>query len=87
METVEQKKVAKRDWTHYTIKSLAFWVVVAIIAGISFGMVNPAMAVKAKPGIDCFILFTKSSEKYGNTAFIYLISTSFCILWIIKLEH
>lgn len=59
METVEQKKVAKRDWTHYTIKSLAFWVVVAIIAGISFGMVNPAMAVKAKPGIDCFIQVLK----------------------------
>ncbi|MEZ7935170.1 MAG: cation:dicarboxylase symporter family transporter [Sulfurospirillum sp.] len=59
METVEQKKVVKRDWTHYTIKSLAFWVVVAIIAGISFGMVNPAMAVKAKPGIDWFIQVLK----------------------------
>ncbi|MBP1680654.1 MAG: C4-dicarboxylate transport protein [Proteobacteria bacterium] len=59
MKTVEEKKVVKRDWTHYTIKSLAFWVVVAIVAGVSFGMVDPAMAVKAKPGIDWFIQILK----------------------------
>ena len=45
----------RRDWKSYTIKSLAFWVVFAIIAGIVFGMVDPKMAVLAKPGIDWFI--------------------------------
>ncbi len=45
----------KRDWKSYTLKSLAFWVVVAIIGGIVFGMLNPQMAVAAKPGIDWFI--------------------------------
>ena len=51
--------VKKKDWTHYTLKSLAFWVVVAIIAGIAFGMVNPKMAIEAKPGIDWFIQILK----------------------------
>ena len=45
----------KKNWINYTIKSLAFWVVVAIIAGIIFGMVDPKLAVQAKPGIDWFI--------------------------------
>ena len=45
----------KRDWKSYTLKSLAFWVVAAIIGGIVFGMLNPQMAVAAKPGIDWFI--------------------------------
>ena len=45
----------KRDWKSYTLKSLAFWVVAAIIGGIVFGMLHPQMAVAAKPGIDWFI--------------------------------
>ncbi len=49
----------RRDWKSYTIKSLAFWVVFAIIAGIVFGMVDPKMAVLAKPGIDWFIQILK----------------------------
>ncbi len=49
----------RRDWKSYTIKSLAFWVVFAIIAGIIFGMVDPKMAVLAKPGIDWFIQILK----------------------------
>ena len=53
MEEILDKK--KKNWTNYTIKSLAFWVVVAIIAGIIFGVVNPKLAVQAKPGIDWFI--------------------------------
>ena len=53
MEEILNKK--KKNWTNYTIKSLAFWVVVAIIAGIIFGMVDPKLAVQAKPGIDWFI--------------------------------
>ncbi|MDX9900372.1 MAG: cation:dicarboxylase symporter family transporter [Aliarcobacter sp.] len=53
MEEILNKK--KKNWTNYTIKSLAFWVVVAIIAGIVFGVVNPKLAVQAKPGIDWFI--------------------------------
>ena len=53
---VEKKK---RDWKSYTVQSLAFWVVVAIIAGIVFGMVDPKLAVLAKPGIDWFIQILK----------------------------
>jgi aerobic C4-dicarboxylate transport protein len=53
LEEILDKK--KKNWTTYTIKSLAFWVVVAIIAGIIFGVVNPKLAVHAKPGIDWFI--------------------------------
>jgi aerobic C4-dicarboxylate transport protein len=53
LEEILDKK--KKNWTNYTIKSLAFWVVVAIIAGIIFGVVNPKLAVQAKPGIDWFI--------------------------------
>ncbi|NCD11168.1 MAG: cation:dicarboxylase symporter family transporter [Epsilonproteobacteria bacterium] len=49
----------KRDWKSYTIKSLAFWVVVAIIAGIGLGIVNPEMGVQTKPGIDWFIQILK----------------------------
>jgi len=51
--------IKKKDWMHYTIKSLAFWVVFAIIAGIAFGMVDPKMAIEAKPGIDWFIQILK----------------------------
>ncbi|AHJ11999.1 C4-dicarboxylate transport protein [Sulfurospirillum multivorans DSM 12446] len=51
--------VAKSDWKRYTLKSLAFWVVFAIITGILFGIYDPAMAVKAKPGIDWFIQILK----------------------------
>ena len=51
--------VKKKDWKSYTIKSLAFWVVFAIIAGIAFGMYDPKMAVQAKPGIDWFIQILK----------------------------
>ena len=47
--------VKKKDWKSYTIKSLAFWVVFAIIAGIAFGMYDPKMAIATKPGIDWFI--------------------------------
>jgi hypothetical protein len=53
LEQIEN--VEKKNWTNYTVKSLAFWVVVAIIAGIIFGMVDPKLAVQAKPGIDWFI--------------------------------
>ena len=52
MEQIEN--VEKKNWTNYTIKSLAFWVVVAIIAGIAFGMYDPKLAVQAKPGIVLF---------------------------------
>lgn len=51
--------VKKNDWMHYTIKSLAFWVVFAIIAGIAFGIYDPKMAIQAKPGIDWFIQILK----------------------------
>ena len=57
MEEILDKK--KKNWTNYTIKSLAFWVIVAIIAGIVFGVVNPKLAVQAKPGIDWFIQILK----------------------------
>ncbi|AFL67916.1 cation:dicarboxylate symporter family transporter [Sulfurospirillum barnesii] len=49
----------KRDWKSYTLKSLAFWVVVAIIAGIVLGSVSPELGVQTKPGIDWFIQILK----------------------------
>ncbi|WP_108558934.1 cation:dicarboxylate symporter family transporter [Arcobacter caeni] len=57
MEEILDEK--KKDWTNYTIKSLAFWVIVAIISGIVFGVINPKLAVEAKPGIDWFIQILK----------------------------
>ncbi|ACZ11591.1 cation:dicarboxylate symporter family transporter [Sulfurospirillum deleyianum] len=51
----EEVVIKKKDWKSYTIKSLAFWVVFAIIAGIVFGMYDPKMAIATKPGIDWFI--------------------------------
>ena len=53
MEQIESVK--KKSWIDYTVKSLAFWVVIAIIAGVAFGMYDPKLAVQAKPGIDWFI--------------------------------
>jgi len=53
---VEQTQVVeKKNWLIVTLKSLAFWVVIAIIGGIIFGVVDPKMAIEAKPGIDWFI--------------------------------
>lgn len=57
MEEILDEK--KKNWTNYTIKSLAFWVIVAIISGIVFGVINPKLAVEAKPGIDWFIQILK----------------------------
>ena len=54
-----KKNLKKAKWMNYTVKSLAFWVIFAIVAGIKFGMVNPKMAVLAKPGIDWFIQILK----------------------------
>ncbi len=53
MEQIENTN--KKNWMSYTIKSLAFWVVIAIVGGIIFGVVDPKLAVEAKPGIDWFI--------------------------------
>ena len=53
MEQIEGVK--KKNWMDYTVKSLAFWVVIAIIAGIIFGVYEPKLAIQAKPGIDWFI--------------------------------
>lgn len=53
---MEQTQVVeKKNWLIVTLKSLAFWVVIAIIGGIIFGVVDPKMAIEAKPGIDWFI--------------------------------
>ena len=59
MEKVQEIQIKKRNWTDYTIKSLAFWVVFAIVAGVAFGMYDPKMAILAKPGIDWFIKILK----------------------------
>lgn len=53
------KVVAKKNWLLSTLKSLAFWVVISIIGGIIFGMINPKLAVESKPGIDWFIQVLK----------------------------
>lgn len=53
---MEQTEVVeKKNWLLVTLKSLAFWVVIAIVGGIIFGMVNPKLAIESKPGIDWFI--------------------------------
>lgn len=53
---MEQTEVVeKKNWLLATLKSLAFWVVIAIVGGIIFGMVNPKLAIESKPGIDWFI--------------------------------
>ena len=45
---MEQIEIVKeKNWTNYTIKSLAFWVIIAIVAGIAFGMYDPKLAVQA----------------------------------------
>ena len=49
MEEIENKK---QNWTKYTVKSLAFWVIIAISAGIIVGMVDAKLAGKAKTGSD-----------------------------------
>ncbi len=59
MEVQGVVQTHQKGWKDYSIKSLAFWVVFAIIAGIVFGMVNPEMAQGAKPGIDWFIKILK----------------------------
>lgn len=51
--------VKKKNWMSYTIKSLAFWVIIGIIAGIALGMVDPKLAIDTKPGIDWFIQILK----------------------------
>lgn len=55
MEATQGVQKKQKGWADYTIKSLAFWVVFAIVAGIVFGMVDPKTAIQAKPGIDWFI--------------------------------
>lgn len=55
----ELNDVKKKSWVDYTIKSLAFWVIVGIIAGIIVGYVNPALGIESKPGIDWFIKVLK----------------------------
>ncbi|MDD2384060.1 MAG: cation:dicarboxylase symporter family transporter [Sulfurospirillaceae bacterium] len=59
MEAQGVVQTKQRGWKDYTIKSLAFWVVFAIVAGIIFGMIDPKMAIGAKPGIDWFIQILK----------------------------
>ena len=56
---MHKKRAGRKDWKHYTVKSLAFWVITAIVTGIIFGMVDPQLAIKSKPGIDYFILVLK----------------------------
>ena len=55
----ELNDVRKKSWLDYTIKSLAFWVIFGIIAGIIVGYINPALGIEAKPGIDWFIKVLK----------------------------
>ena len=55
METTQAVGKKKKSWVDYTIKSLAFWVLFAIVAGIVFGMADPKTAIATKPGIDWFI--------------------------------
>jgi len=55
LEATQVIQAKKKSWLDYTVKSLAFWVIIAIAAGIAFGMADPKMAIQSKPGIDWFI--------------------------------
>ena len=66
--------VKKKNWMSYTIKSLAFWVIIGIIAGIALGIVDPKLAIDTKPGIDWFIQILK--WLVGPIIFLTITSTS-----------
>ena len=56
---VSQQKKKGKTWVDYTLKSLVFWVVVGIVAGVLLGQYNTALAIQMKPGIDWFIKILK----------------------------
>ena len=42
------------------LTSLAFWVVLGIVAGVAVGMLFPNLGIASKPGIDYFIKALKA---------------------------
>ena len=52
VEAVQSAVSKKKDWKSYTIKSLAYCVVLPKIAGIAFGMTVPKTSIATIPGID-----------------------------------
>ncbi|QKF74215.1 C4-dicarboxylate transport protein [Aliarcobacter faecis] len=54
-----EESIKTKSWVDYTLKSLAFWVICGIIAGVIVGYINPTLGVEAKPGIDWFIKVLK----------------------------
>lgn len=56
METLSQTFAERKPPLYKRMfKSLGFWVIVGIVAGIVLGYVNKEMAIASKPGVDYFI--------------------------------
>ncbi len=79
METLSQT-LAERKPPLYKriIKSLGFWVIIGIIAGIALGYTDKELAIASKPGVDYFIRALK--VLIGPIIFVTL------VLGIISLE-
>ena len=70
METLSQTFAERKPPLYKRMfKSLGFWVIVGIVAGIVLGYVNKEMAIASKPGVDYFIRRFKSS--YWSYYFCY----------------
>lgn len=79
METLSQTFVERKPPLYKRMfKSLGFWVIVGIVAGIVLGYVNKEMAIASKPGVDYFISALK--VLIGPIIFVTL------VLGIISLE-
>lgn len=79
METLSQTFAERKPPLYKRMfKSLGFWVVVGIVAGIVLGYVNKEMAIASKPGVDYFISALK--VLIGPIIFVTL------VLGIISLE-
>ncbi len=56
METLSQTLAERKPPLHKRIiKSLGFWVIIGIIAGIALGYTDKELAIASKPGVDYFI--------------------------------
>ncbi|MGI7660485.1 cation:dicarboxylate symporter family transporter [Campylobacter coli] len=79
METLSQTFAERKPPLYKRMfKSLGFWVIVGIVAGIVLGYVNKEMAIASKPGVDYFISALK--VLIGPIIFVTL------VLGIISLE-
>lgn len=55
MENLNQTFIQNKPSLKRILKSLGFWVIIGIIAGIILGYTNKELALISKPGVDYFI--------------------------------